>query len=337
MVTGRRMASATTLTNGRRFIVGPILRDLLALRWDGECSVVATAFYSSRALQSLTVSSDRLQVLCRLDRDDPREWAHGMIAPDTLLERLRSFEDNGTEVELRVHRSAHAKVYWSERGVMVGSANLTLQGFGGAWEMLHVSNAPEDVGNARASLKMYARTLETFSLDDLAAYVLKYNSFVRHYARRHSSKRHRDRVSTPMERPPRLGDYEGFLKWLSRQAGGGASEILDRARGKSNLSGHIHRNFFGLRQFFIAYPERFGYFKDADASTYKLSKDASAEQDIADYVSRHAADENEFKLDAWKTYLPKECGGRAAKHGGTIGNLNRMLPLVARFLDENAT
>lgn len=337
MVPDRRERRRATPVSPRRVIVGPILSDLLALRWGGEQTVVATAFYSKRALQSLTVSSDELQVLCRLDRDDPEEWARGMIAPDALLERLRSFEENGTRVDLRVHRSAHAKVYWGEFGVMIGSANLTLQGFGGAWEMVHASDAPEDIREARAGLKVYARTLDALTLDDLEAYVVKHGSFVRQYAKKHSSKKHRDRVSTPKARPSRLGDYADFLKWVNRRDGQAAGEIYARANGKGNLSGHINRNFFGLRQFLLAYPEHFARFRKKDPDTYKLSQDAMTERDMAIFVRNYASDEDTFTLNTWKTYLPQECGGRAAKHGGTIGNLNRMLPLVALYLAKRTS
>lgn len=326
--TRRRMASPSE----RRVIVGPILSDLHRLDWNGEHVVLATAFYSDRALSSLVVTASRLQVLCRLDADDPSEWARGWIAPDILLGRLRSFEANGTRIDLRVHRSAHAKVYAGATGVMIGSANLTLQGFGGGWEMVHASSDPEDVRNVREGLEKYARTMEPMTLDELEAYTAKHGDFVREYRKAHKSSRHRDKVSAPTARPPRLGGYRDFLRWLNRQTGEAAREIHARARGKGNLQGHINRNFFGLRQFLLAYPESLERFRTENADAYKLSADATTEGALATFVGRHAADEAQFSLDVWKTYLPRECGGRAARHGGTIGNLNRMLPLVARYL-----
>jgi hypothetical protein len=255
-----------------------------------------------------------------------------LIAPDTLLERLRLFEEHGTRIDLRVHRCAHAKVYAGANGVMIGSANLTLQGFGGGWEMVHTSSAPADVREVRAGLEAYARTMEPFTLDELEAYTAKHSDLVREYKKKHRRDQHRDKVSAPTARPPRLGDYGDFLKWVNRQTGEAAREIYARAHGKGNLQGHIDRNFFGLRQFLLAYPESLERFRRESPETYQLSKDATTERAIANYVRKHAADEAHFSLDTWKTYLPQECGGRAARHGGTIGNLNRMLPLVARYL-----
>ena len=72
--------------------------------------------------------------------------------------------------------------------------------------------------------------------------------------------------------------------------------------------------------------------KQTNSDTYKLSRDATMEQHLNGFVSEFATDEDDFSLDNWKTYLPIECGGRAGRHGGTIGNLNYMLPLVAAYL-----
>lgn len=315
----------------RKTIVGPILNDLVQLEWDGPHSVLATAFYSPRALYSVPIASRTLQVLCRLDRNDPREWANGYIAPDALLDRLRALEKSGTKIDLRTHEAAHAKVYRGKRGVLIGSANLTLQGFGGAWEMVEVSTAVEDIRRIDGALRSYARTLDPLSLAELERYVAEHGRFVRDFVRKRRSGE-RDQIPAPRIRPPRLGEYGDFLKWLARRTEPAASEIHQRAHGKGNLQGHINRNFFGLRQFFLAYPGYLSRFRHETPDSYKLSKDLETERELKEFVEKHAADEASFSLDTWKTYLPLECGGRAAKHGGTIGNLNRMLPLVARYL-----
>lgn len=316
----------------RRVVVGPILRDLVGLGWSGDSAVLATAFYSARALQALPVSAERLQVLCRLDTDDPQEWAKGVVDPSALLDQLRSFEKSGTRVDLRIHKFAHAKVFAGADGVMIGSANLTLQGFGGGWEMVQTSRSPDDIRIVRTSLRVYARTLDAFSLDQLEAYVARHKDFVRKIRKKHRGFQHRDKVMAPATRPPRLGAYADFLKWANRQPGDAAAEICARAHGKGNLQGHINRNFYGLRQFLLAFPEMLEHFRKESPDTYKLSTDSQTEQAIAKFVKENASDEDQFSLDIWKTYLPKECGGRADRHGGTIGNLNRMLPLVASYL-----
>ena len=169
--------------------------------------------------------------------------------------------------------------------------------------------------------------------------VTKLESFVRIHEKRISKIQAKEMC---IDRLPELGkgqerqirNFEGFLKWLNLQKTPSAKEIYQRAYGKGNLSGHINRNFYGIRQFLLAYPELVEVFSQLNSDTYKLSADTNQETTIAEFVKNHANDEEKFVLDTWKTYLPIECGGRAKKHGGTIGNLNRMLPLIARYMKK---
>jgi hypothetical protein len=80
------------------------------------------------------------------------------------------------------------------------------------------------------------------------------------------------------------------------------------------------------------FPETLQSFRRTDPDSYKLSKDPAMEDMLKSFVHDFAVDEASFVLERWRTYLPIECGGRAGRHGGTIGNLNYMLPLVAAYL-----
>lgn len=66
--------------------------------------------------------------------------------------------------------------------------------------------------------------------------------------------------------------------------------------------------------------------------TYRLLRDSAEAKSLNGFVNNNSADEPGFLLSTWKGYLPKELGGRAINYGGTIGNLHRMLPLIARYL-----
>ena len=135
-------------------------------------------------------------------------------------------------------------------------------------------------------------------------------------------------------RPKRLGDYGSFLRWLGRRSRSAAArEIRDRAKGKGQLGGHIHRNFYGLRQFLLARPALMRRFEMEDPNDFTLRGAADVKVALGTFVRMEAADEGDFfKLDTWRTYLPESCGGKPKSGSGTQGNLNRMLPLVARYL-----
>lgn len=317
-------------------IVGPTLRDVQNIGLDGPQVDIATAFYSRRALDSLRINARRVRFLCRLDLTRTDEWRAGYIAPDALLAKIDALRDAGSVVTLCASARAHAKAYAGRVGAMTGSANLTLRGFGGGYELVVRGSGDEAVLAVRAALNRYERKLLPVDIENLREYVTTNLRSVQASLRRRPPLE--DRLpSVPRDGlSARLGSYESFKGWLGKQVENGARIILNRANGQANLQGHIHRNFFGLRQFFLAYPETLTRFAREDPDRYKLSRDPNTERAIADFVSRFAVDEDDFSLHTWKTYLPRECGGRAGRHGGTIGNLNYMLPLVARYLEARA-
>jgi len=196
-------------------------------------------------------------------------------------------------------------------------------------------NSPAQA-SIKAGISRYMAGLQHIKLDELESFVAdnlesvcaerkKYN---------HPNLESRPPKIFQSDRPDRLGTYQDFLGWLKRVNSEAAIEILARANGKNNLSGHIYRNFFGLRQYLLYAPDTQRRFAKESEDDYKLSKDPATESEMKGFVLNHAFDEDNFSLETWKTYLPQECGGRAEKHGGTIGNLNRMLPLVAKQLSQ---
>ena len=311
-------------------IVGPVLQHLRMIGLDRGAITLATAFYSSRALMSLAIGAESVTVICRLNLDSTEEWKRGFVAPDTLLSFLQAQQRRGATTLLYAAPTVHAKLYVGNRAALIGSANLTIRGFGGGHEILcqlH-GRALRETGRA---LREYRSSLTKIDIDALQEYVERNERSVRRAKAR--QKQNPDKLPKA-NRSVRshLGSYDDFLKWLDGVSEAGASTILERARGKHNLQGHIHRNFHGLRQFFLAFPEVFNRMQHADPDAYKLSRDRKMEGHLRDFVRQFAADEEDFILDRWRTYLPIECGGTATRHGGTIGNLNYMLPLVAVYL-----
>jgi hypothetical protein len=310
-------------------IVGPVLNDLLQIGLDGQRVDISTAFYSTGVLRGLRPQCDKLRVMCRLDLSSPYDWANGFVAPDALLDMLRRTSAAGAQVSVYTSPAAHAKVYIGSQAALVGSANLTMTGFGGGPEVLQRTTRRRDLRALQRYLNTYATMLRRTSLDELDAHVRRFRRIVSRSQKRHSQ----DRLPpTSRDSNRTLGDYDSSVRWLGRQRQPAARETYERAHGKSNLQGHIHGNFYGLRQFLISYPHAMRRFAAEQPNAYKLSRDSQTEDKLKFFVGRHAVDEDDFRLDTWRTYLPRECGGRAGRHGGTIGNLNRMLPLVARYL-----
>ena len=315
----------------RQIIVGPVLQHLSTIGLDRGRVTLATAFYSHRALTSLDIGAESVTMICRLDLDSTEEWRRGFIAPDSLLSFLRAQQRRGAKTSLYCAPTAHAKLYIGNHGALIGSANLTIRGFGGGHEILYRVGGEKTLREVNRRLREYQNTLRNIQDEELEEYV---------ETNRLSVSRSKARTKSKTDQLPKsnrselhhLGSYDGFLDWLNSVKSEGADTISERAKGQHNLQGHIRRNFHGLRQFLLAFPDEFNRMLNANPNTYKLSKDQAMEEKIRGFVDQFATDEEDFRLDVWKTYLPVECGGHAGRHGGTIGNLNRMLPLVSAYL-----
>jgi hypothetical protein len=336
------VGSAVPLPHMTRWVEGPTLPILRAVGLDRASVHVITAFYSAGALRWLQNELTAAEVILgvRLNLHNPTEWLSGYTDAEALLNFIQALGARGIPVALFSSPGAHAKMYVGDQAAILGSANLTLRGFGAGPEIVTVAGQG-DVPAARTVASDYLQRLRNTPLTDLESYVEKHADAAREARRQRRARGAADEDTLPRVRVqgPRhaAGDYQTFLNWLGRVRSAAAAETLARAQGKGQLSGHIHRNFYGLRQYLIAQPDEMDRFSTKDPDAYKLSSDPQTERRIANFVRQGATDEQNFVLDIWKTYLPEECGGRAGKHGGTIGNLNRMLPLVAKFLKPRVT
>ena len=308
-----------------------MLNDLRNIGLSGLKVDLVTAFYSRQALACLEIAAKSMRVICRLDMHSIDEWKNGYISPDGLLDFVTQCRGRGTNVALYAHEGAHAKLYVGHAIAMIGSSNLTMHGFGGGYEMMLSTNSRTQLSTYRKAVTKYARRCTPIRLEDLQAFVDNNTREIEEYRRNHRIEV--DRLpSITRDNQIRFGDYANYLNWLGRRADEASIEILARANGKGNLQGHIHRNFYGLRQYFLANPISMHAFSNINPDDYSLAADPLTEAALRSFVYHNLVDEADFKRNIWKTYLPEECGGRAARHGGTIGNLNRMLPLVARYL-----
>lgn len=316
-------------------LVGPILNDIEGAGMSGDHSILATAYYTAGPLGQLRISAKKVTLAVRLNFADLTDWISGGIDPPALLQAASCWSEAGSEVKIYIGKNAHAKFYMGEHSILIGSANLTTRGLSGLGDevMWCVPMCGEDRKSFESGVRRYLGGMELIRLTDLERFVDKNASLVEKKKKNKlQSEENRPRRILEAQRPLRLGSYSNFLDWLTKQQTAAAREILARANGKNNLSGHIYRNYYGIRQYLIYSPQRLDRFRSASEDNYKLSLDATTEGDIARFVKKYATDEADFSLETWKTYLPAECGGRAGKHGGTIGNLNKMLPLVAKYL-----
>ena len=320
-------------TRGPRAIVGPLIADLASI--GGGDVTLATAFYTGGALNALNLNANRLSLFMRLNVLSVADWALGSLDPVALSRFIQRHQQTCGEVSLFISATAHAKIYSGQSGYLVGSANLSTRALSGnAAEILWYENDDVRRNAMDAAVKKYANKFEKFSLKQLDEYIANNAEKATDLAERIPREVHvdEDRVPADILRPARVGDYDAFLQWLSKQSGAAAKEVLDRANGKSNLSGHIRQAFFGIRQFFLVTPAAMHHFSKVSPEGYSFSGDAVTASALGRFVTKHAQNEGPFSPAKWQTYLPKSAGGKQVSGGATVGNLNRMFPLLARYL-----
>lgn len=322
--------------DGAKAIVGPLVSDIASI--GGDDVTLATAFYTSGALDVLNIKAKRLRLLMRLNLNSVTDWAMGSLDPVALLNFIQRHEQTCEEVSLLVSPTAHAKIYNGQYGYLVGSANLSTRALSGsAAEILWFEDNKARVRLMKSAVDDYSRKFNACSLEQLKAYISENKSKAKKLKRkipRELFHEHENRLPNGIVRPDRLGDYDTFLIWLSKQPSPAAAEVLARAYGKLNLSGHIRQAFFGIRQFFLGSPDVMIHFTDVDPDNYSFSRDSLTASKLRLFVIKYARDEGRFSREGWQTYLPKRAGGTQTRGGATSGNLNRMLPLIARYLTD---
>jgi hypothetical protein len=310
-------------------IVGPVLADVTRLS-TGSHFVLASAFYSGPRLRATTITASSAELLVRLDLTKPDEWVTRAISPDGLLDLVDRHPD--VDIGMYCGPHAHAKVYVGDDTFLVGSANYTMRGLAGTTnEVLWCDTSKGGMQSVRRALARYRKGLRPLSYAELKDYVERYFPIVKRLSRKAKTSPE-DSPTFDAPRPRRLGAYEDFLRWLEKEGSTAAAEVLARARGKGNLSGHIRMNFYGIRQFLLGHPGVGRNLRRELPAAYRIAGDPALEQDLRYFVANEATNEGGLVVDTWRTYLPMRLGGKPKSGGGTQGNLNRMLPLMARYL-----
>lgn len=316
-------------------IVGPILKDLDLINLESKNLTLATAFYSRGALDKLEVAAENLTICAQLDLSSLSAWISGRLDPPALLRFIKRSKETCKNVSLMASNIAHAKIYAGDSSYLLGSANLSLRGFAGlGHEILFYEDDVARQALIASALDEYKKQLAVITFDQLDSYIKANEAKVVSLIESKRSKKFDEDVIPHISsaRPLRLGGYDDFIKWLILNSNTAASEILARAQGKNNLSGHIHRNFYGVRQFLLSRPHLISKFSTVPSDSYSLLGDDNTCQLINNFVKYDATNELDFDVTTWRNYLPGKCGGSQDSGGATSGNLNRMIPLIAAYL-----
>lgn len=319
-----------------RNIIKPVVPDPNALKTvvkDCSSITVFSPFYTAGGLflfesaLNENISIKEINFNCRLTKHD---WIQGSIDPEALLRMCRKLNSQ-IRLNIACNDMLHAKAYYSEKMGLVGSANLTSQGFGNGLEFLLMIT-----GNVLDDVKSWFKhnvgpSLRKISIRELRQFV-KQNI--------HEVNREKKKIRKILKRKIfTLGhiSIDRFINFCAKLQGSAPKEVVLRFFGKDQLSGHIKNFYYASYQF--------------------LNKNRNLVKPMAKISPNDFRLQNTPYLNIWKRfiksanikdipsvgfyaqstlrYLPIKLGGRQTTGGAGIGNLNRVLPLVARFIVDN--
>lgn len=341
------------------------MAEIIRATWDDLRSVVqaantelmiCTPYFSSEGIEQLFDVLNGAISFLFITRLSPSDWLHGISSPDELLALLQVLDDAGYAPSLIVHQRLHAKAYIADQNCgLIGSANLTAGGFESNFEIM-VRLLP---GEARRAYEMIRNEI---SANGKELAILQLRDWINRFKEQleHSRPTEDLEAQTLAEMQRELDKILGYgnresiqptsthpvletlVEWLGNHRElPGAEVLLDRHYNISghNLTGHFRQSFYGVYRFLYEYPK---YVEILSRALSELEPDDIYQPDdeILDrwttFLDGHATEHGEgYDFAILRGILPPRFGGTRLGGGGGSSTLKRMLPLVARFVEES--
>lgn len=283
-------------------------------------------------------------------------WIAGVCDPEALVEFLVHFQIAEVHLSTRLHAKA---VVADGRGGLVGSANLTRRAYTHNLE-LQAGLDEAETGQVIRLLDGWGASLRVLSTAELASWVAGHRDAVEQERRRLDEERpgpldalghaqqELDRLSGGRaieQRPvrePSPGLLEDFVDWVEdHQDLPGAAEVVARHdnRHGANLTGHVKQSFFASYIFFQSDSDLIpaaSQLLDGLRSEDIPQPDGELLEAWLEHVEGNAGMVSEpYSFPVLRSYLPPGLGGTRQGGGGGSSTLKRVMPLVARWLEDD--
>ena len=316
---------------------------------------ICTPYFSSEGVGQLFDALNCSITLFFITRLSPSDWLRGISSPDELLALLQILESSGRTPRLVVHQQLHAKAYIADKACgLLGSANLTAGGFEANFELM-VRLSPEEAEFAYGII--YSEISENgkeLSIRRLYDWVSQFEKQIIH------SRPIEDEEAEMLAEMQRELDcilgygyqkvipwdhryplVEDYVAWLEHHRElPGAEVLLDRYHNTSrlNLTGHFKQSYYGVYRFLCEHNE---YIQPLSKVLSNMCSDHIFQPNddvlrawIA-FLNNHALERGErYDFAILRGILPPSLGGTRLGGGGGSSTLKRMLPLVARFIED---
>lgn len=293
---------------------------------------ICSPFYTAGGLMlfeellSQNNSINEINFNCRLNKQD---WINGVIDPEYLLGIIEKYRKK-IKFNVSCADNLHAKIYYGEQRGLIGSANLTSKGFGNSLEFLLLLSGNTLIPVQKWHKKKIVPFLKLISLQELKTFVQTNKKEV--------SKKRKAIIRILKKRQPNVllsfPSIYDFIDFCAKRNDEVAKEVVLRFMGKEQLSGHIINFYYASQQFLNCNKALIKEITATPPGSFRLQK-APFKNDWINFIkSQKLKDIRIVKYSRRSTfnYLPKSLGGKQTSGGAGVGNLNRVLPLVAQFM-----
>lgn len=321
--------------------------------------IICSPFYSETGLDHVRANlpTKLIMTIQIFTRISPSDWANRISDPEALLLFLQDTSAIGHSTALFVNQRLHAKAYVAnKKKALVGSSNLSDGGFEQNIEMMVMLNGKSASDVASLIDNRIRPDAKKISIEQLSTWISQHKKSVEDVRKAAESmqagklrdaQRNLDKMlgfgkSKSKIKQVTTTDLKLFIEWLKQNRKLAGSEMLiaryENVDGQ-NLQGHVKQCFFGVLRFLIENTA----LKNPLASALKTMRNDSVYQ-LTDeisvawlkHVDKHATDSGAgYDYAILRGILPPSVGGTRIGGGGGISTLKRMLPLVARYLQEN--
>lgn len=283
-------------------------------------------------------------------------WVRGVCDPDAIVEFMHDFGVREIGVSARLHAKA---VVADNRDALVGSANLTRRAYTHNLEIQAGLEAAE-VDQVSELIARWSDSIRILPVDEVNRWVARYRDAVLEERRRLDEEEPGtlDALGQAQEdldalaggraieqRPFREPEREllsDFIDWLEEHPDlAGATKIVERHENRigDNLTGHVKQSFFASYLLFQYDDARI---PEASRLLDGLAQDAVPQLDDdlleawVEHVESNAGIQSDlFSFPVLRGILPPGLGGTRQGGGGGSSTLKRVLPLVARWLEDD--
>lgn len=294
-----------------------------------------------------------ITILTRISIDS---WVDGVCDPEAILDFMRFFDIREVGVSDRLHAKA---LIADDRIALVGSANLTRRAYAHNLEIQSSLDAHE-VDQVANLITRWDASIRNLEIEEFNCWVTDHRNAVLEERRRLDDEEPGalDALSRAQEaldalaggraierRPYREPDshhLEDFVAWLdNHQEFAGATKILERNQNRlgDNLTGHVRQSFFASYLFFQdnnrLVPEAARLLEELAAGAISPLDEELIEAWVEHVESNAGTRTDLFSFPVLRGILPPSLGGTRQGGGGGSSTLKRILPLVARWLEDD--